>query len=89
MLSSQIVTWYMCLRLTSLLGERHINCRTWDSETVCRTEKLLGRAGREYVCLNVSVWTWLFMLLLNVDSHEWRMTDSVYSTFPVQCAVTV
>jgi len=52
--------------------------------TVRSTEKLLGRAGSEYVYLNVSVWTWLFILLLNVDirlfilllnvdSHEWRM----------------
>ena len=64
----------MCLHLTSLLGEAHICWRIWDSENVCRTEKFLERAGRGYVYLNVSVWTWLFILLLNVDSHEWRKT---------------
>jgi len=63
-----------CLHLTSLLGEGHVYWRVWDSETVCRTEKFLGRAGREYVYLDVSVCTWLFILLLNVDSREWRMT---------------
>jgi hypothetical protein len=56
---------YVCL---------HLSWRIWESETVCWTEKFLGRAGREYVYVNVSVWTWLFILWLNVDSQEWKMT---------------